>query len=372
MKFAVVACFVLLVVNQKVNGVAEDCDTTKCDIQDNCRCSSTTSPLDLNDTPQLIVLAFVDAAKDDLYIDRWSPLVEPRSNPDGEYIGATFFVPHEYSDYQIVHDLAANGFEIGVHSVTNDAHQSYWRDATQALLEQEFGAQRKILAKFANIPEEKITGTLTPQLQLAGENSINAFTSQGFSYDNSWPSRTQLFPYTLDYASTQVCDTGANCPKESHKGFWMAPIVDLTSDDGSLCATIASCFGSRNNQTAKEFSDWLVQQVTSVKNLNRAPLTLIIEENLFKSVNESWAGLNDALDKIQEDQDIFFVSQARVIEWIKNPVPIAEFKTGNQAVDTSCNKETCTLTKSDGTIRYMVSCVPCPKNYPWLDNPEGN
>lgn len=371
MKLAVIICMALVVVDQQAGVAGERCTDAKCSIEDNCRCSSITGPLPVADTPQLIVLAFVDAARDDLYNERWAPLVEPRTNPDGEYIGATFYVPHEYSDYQIVHDLAVNGFEIGVHSVSNDPHQSYWRDATQELLEQEFGSQREIISKFANIPKDSITGTLTPQLQLAGDRSIRAFISQGFVYDNSWPSNTRLYPYTLDYNSTQSCDTGAECPKESHKGFWIAPIVDLTGDNNELCATLAGCFGARDDHTADEISNWLVGQVQQVKATTRSPLTLIVEERLFLSVNESWNGLTRALDRLQEDKDIFFVSQARVIEWIKNPVTVSNFRTEPPTVDTSCHKETCKLETNKGETRYMVSCVACPKNYPWLDNPDG-
>ncbi|MDN4175943.1 hypothetical protein QWY28_23565, partial [Nocardioides sp. SOB77] len=82
---------------QKAYGEADPCLDASCAIKDNCRCSSTVGPLSLEETPQLIVLAFVDAVKEDLYHDRWAPLVEPRKNPDGEFISATFYVPHEYS-----------------------------------------------------------------------------------------------------------------------------------------------------------------------------------------------------------------------------------------------------------------------------------
>ncbi|XP_050302559.1 chitin deacetylase 8-like [Anthonomus grandis grandis] len=371
MKFSILSLVLLIGIFNKIRGDAEVCDDSVCTIDNNCRCASVNGPLALEDTPQLVVLAFVDAATQDLYKNVWGPLVEPRKNPDGEFISATFYLPHEYTDYQIVHDLAVFGFEIAAHSVTNNPHQEYWRNANESLLESEFGDQKKIIAKFANIPESAVKGTLVPQLVLAGDSSITAFVKQGFVYDNSWTSKTSLYPYTLDYASDQNCDTGSNCPKESHPGFWIAPIIDLIAGDGDVCATIAACFRDSNTQTAQEISDWLVNQIQTVKNSNRAPLTLIIEDNLFKSVNESWAGLNDALDRIQEDKEIFLVSQSRVIEWMKNPTPLSEFKTAAETVDTGCVKNTCALKNPSGDERYMVSCVPCPQNYPWLGNPEG-
>jgi len=370
MKLAVIILAFVCAFHTEWVSSADPCVPDKCTIKNNCRCSSATGPLALNVTPQLIVLAFVDAARSDIYKDIWSPLVEPRKNPDQQFISATFYVPHEYSDYQIVHDLAVNGFEIGIHSVTNEPHQEYWRNATQALLEQEFGSQRKIISKFANIPIQALTGTLTPQLQLAGDRSIKAFVSQNFTYDNSWPSKTSLYPYTLDYSTAQTCDIGS-CPTGAYPGFWISPIVDLRADDGDVCATLAGCFRTRNNQTTKEISDWLVGQVKSVKDYNRAPLTLVVEENFFSSIKNAWNGLNEALNQLQKDKEIFFVSQARVIQWLKDPKPIANFTTSASTISTGCVKSTCALQTNTGETRYMVSCVPCPKNYPWLDNPEG-
>ncbi|XP_066259307.1 chitin deacetylase 8-like [Euwallacea similis] len=373
MKVAVVALLVLTVLLQKSLGdKAKECVVSDCEIANNCRCTSTEGPIDVENSPQLIVLAFIDAAKDEIYEKIWSPLVESRKNPDGEFVSASFYINHEYSNYQIVHDLATMGFEIGVHSVTNYHDQAYWRLASEELLEKEFGSQRKIIEKFANIPVENLNGVLTPQLQLAGDNSITAFTSCEFTYDSSWPSKNRLFPYTLNYLSDQECNIGANCPQESYPGFWEAPIIDLIGSDGDVCNTIAGCFRENSTVTSEEFSDWLVEQVDNVRKSNKAPMTLIVEENLFQSVENSWDGLVDALDRIQKDQQVFLVSQARVIEWMKNPVPVSEFKTNPVTIDTGCVEATCNLLNEKNQTRTMVSCVPCPKNYPWLDNPEGN
>lgn len=134
----------------------------------------------------------------------------------------------------------------------------------------------------------------------------------------------------------------------------------------------------------------MVGEVEAVKKTNRAPMTLIVEQNLFDSITNSYEGLSLALDQLQEDKEIFFVSQSRVsdffcltglkllffclkvIEWLKNPVSVSDFKTNAASIDTSCVKSTCNLKNLSGADRTMVSCVPCPNAYPWLDNPEGN
>lgn len=67
-----------------------------------------------------------------------------------------------------------------------------------------------------------------------------------------------------------------------------------------------------SSQSADEIAEWLAGEVEAVKKSNRAPMTLIVEQNLFDSVENSYEGLSLALDKLQEDKDIFFVSQSRV------------------------------------------------------------
>lgn len=120
--------------------------------------------------------------------------------------------------------------------------QSYWRSANETLLEAEFKGQKIILNKFANIPSKKIRGVRTPQLQLNGDASIQAYVKSELDYDSSWPSLPAfpLFPYTLDYKSTQGCLLGAKCPTSSFKGFWVLPIIDLNGHNKE-CNALATC-----------------------------------------------------------------------------------------------------------------------------------
>lgn len=49
-----------------------------------------------------------------------------------------------------------------------------------------------------------------------------------------------LFPYTLDYKSTQECVLGTNCPNEPFPGFWMLPINDFVGENGD-CNNLGAC-----------------------------------------------------------------------------------------------------------------------------------
>lgn len=103
--------------------------------------------------------------------------------------------------------------------------------------------QRQILSHFANIPIEDIVGGRTPQLQLEGDRSINAYVKSGLKYDNSWPARSSdlYFPYTLDYKSTQQCLVAEQCPIEAHDHFWIAPITDIRGKNGIECNSLPAC-----------------------------------------------------------------------------------------------------------------------------------
>lgn len=120
--------------------------------------------------------------------------------------------------------------------------QAYWRTASEELLEKEFGGQKTILTTFANVKEEDIIGVRTPQLQLAANYSIKAYINSGLTYDSSWPTipKLPLFPYTLDFKSTQQCTLGVKCPNEAFPGFWILPINDLNGNSRE-CNVLSSC-----------------------------------------------------------------------------------------------------------------------------------
>lgn len=65
-------------------------------------------------------------------------------------------------------------------------------------------------------------------------------------------------------------------------------------------------------------------------------------------------------------KDIFFVSQETIVEFIKNPVKLKDFKTPEPDNNARCQAKLCRYGDQN-----MNSCTPCPDVYPWLGNPEG-
>ncbi|XP_055537286.1 chitin deacetylase 7 [Wyeomyia smithii] len=216
----------------------------------NCRCSDLTIPggLQPNNTPQFVLLTFDDAVTV-VNIPCYREVFNKRVNKDSCPVSGTFFVSHEYTDYSLVHELYSAGHEIALHSVSHNTDTEYWRDASVKLLTEEFAGEREMMANFAKIPSDQIKGLRMPFLQMAGNNSFQMMKNSGFTYDCSMPTRQfvspGMWPYTLDYQSTQDCVIGP-CPSASYPGVWVIPMITWTTKDGFPCAMVDTCLGMPN------------------------------------------------------------------------------------------------------------------------------
>lgn len=101
---------------------AEACDLSACSLPE-CHCSKdgTMIPgrMEPSQVPQMIILTFDDA----INFENWELftkvlLTPAKKNPNGCPIKATFFLSHQYTNYQHVQKLWNDGHEIAVHSIT--------------------------------------------------------------------------------------------------------------------------------------------------------------------------------------------------------------------------------------------------------------
>lgn len=127
-----------------------------------------------------------------------------------------------------------------------------------------------------------------------------------------------------------------------------------------------------NSGTVTQIADWLYGEIETLRSGTRAPLTLMINSIWFGIAPNSFAALQEVLDRLADLDDVFLVSQSDVLEWISNPVPLSGYKTTAISRNAACNPVTCPVLHTTGETRYMRSCVSCPAVYPWLGNPEGN
>ncbi|KAL4716750.1 hypothetical protein ACJJTC_001906 [Scirpophaga incertulas] len=359
--------------------LAKACDQEACQPPD-CRCSSTSIPggLDPKDTPQFVMVTFDDAVNV-LNTETYRNVLYNRRNQNGCPVGATFYVCHEYTNYQLVNELYNNGFEIALHSITHQTPLTYWAEATKEIMLKEFGEQRVMMSHFANIPIDEIQGIRMPFLQMPGNASFEVLAESGMTYDCSWPTITHidpgLWPYTLDYASTQDCVI-APCPTASIPGKWVIPMISWIDEDGTPCSMVDSCFSSPPQNDATAWFEFIKQNFNRHYQGNRSPFGFFIHEWYLRTYPAVTSALIQFLDYINSIPDVFMVNSKDVIDWVKDPVPINEYKARG------CRNQTpsaCSPASVCGPLEaphkeerfYMSSCNACPKVYPWLGDPLG-
>ncbi|XP_017769704.1 PREDICTED: uncharacterized protein LOC108557619, partial [Nicrophorus vespilloides] len=313
-----------------------------------------------------VLLTFDDAVTKAIYDEYYEKLLLDRRNPDNRTIGATFYVPHEYTDYTCVNKLYNAGFEIASHSISKNI-SIYWKTASKEQLVDEFKGQREIISTNANIPLESIRGVRTPHLQLAGNRSFEAYDESGYLYDSSWPTLSidKLYPYNLKYLSTQQCVIG-ECPTNSLPNFWVIPINNLVGNQGIDCNSLYACNVEGNSTVVL---DWLQSEFQKNFGSSRAPLKLLIN-SVWMSQQENFEALQMFLDFLQEQQDVFLVNENDLVEWMKDPVEVQDYVRLSENEERECVEKICVL-KHGIEDRYMGSCVTCPSVYPWLQNPMG-
>jgi len=256
------------------HGEATKCSETICKLP-NCFCSGNETELDPQEVqaghtkPQLVYLTFDDAlsqlASTSFYEELFgTPTEHTYSNPNGCALRATHFITHSYTDYSLVNKWWHYGHEIASHSITHRNDQKYWENMSEEEFAAEAIGQRRITGQFAALDPCEIKGWRSPFLQGSGDNMYTVLEHNNFNYDCTWPTRTfgyvdaeqGLYPYTLDYKSVQDCQIPP-CPKCSHPGLWVQPIIDLedewigmnpqTPDYGNPCSMLDACLVKEHN-----------------------------------------------------------------------------------------------------------------------------
>ncbi|XP_014672167.1 PREDICTED: uncharacterized protein LOC106812730 [Priapulus caudatus] len=96
--------------------------------------------------------------------------------------------------------------------------------------------------------------------------------------------------------------------------------------------------------------------------------------------------LQEFLDAIQEQPDVYMVTYSQALDWIKNPVRAADISSSGMfgcdyadrtplcAHPNLCGYLNVTYAPNDEEHpgdRFFQTCSECPEVYPWVDNPAG-
>ena len=162
-------CLVLLLgitASKTIRRPATECNPNICKLPD-CFCSGNAIPnkLEAKAIPQIVMLTFDDAINDQVYSFYTSLFNGELKNPNGCEIKSTFFVSHEWTDYQMLETLYHQRHEIADHTISHREPILWWKNATEHDWSQEIMGQREILRKFGNVNVEDIKGFRAPFLQ---------------------------------------------------------------------------------------------------------------------------------------------------------------------------------------------------------------
>jgi len=356
---------------------ATTCNPEECVLPD-CRCSTTDTPGGIlpEQTPQLVFFTFDDAINTVNY-EMYQEAFAGKVNPDGCPVAATFFMSHEYTDYTRVHELRNQGHEIALHSITHNPTVDYWKNLEVTEHVAEFGGEREIIAKFADIGMDEIRGLRVPLLQLSGDNTYAAMQEIGLLYDCSWPTQHMvnpgLWPYTLDYKSTQDCALGP-CPTSSFPGTWIVPMIMWRDDLNVTCSMVDACTNIPDDVDG--IYNFILRNFNEQYQGNRAPFGFYVHAAWFEQRENAFAAYLKFVDHLQTLPDVYAVGISRGLEWVRNPQPLATLNSTwsecQPMYQSTCSPTTCALKKGDED-RYMTFCGnSCPDVYPWLHNPMGN
>nr|XP_036226970.1 chitin deacetylase 1 isoform X1 [Bactrocera oleae] len=301
-------------------------------------------------------------------------------NPNGCPIKGTFFVSHQYTNYQFVQKLWNDGHEISVHSVTHRGPEIWWsKNATIEDWFDEMVGQANILNRFANIRMEDIRGMRVPFLRIGWNRQFLMMKEFGFVYDASMVapfSNPPLWPYTLDFKMPHTC-TGQNCPSRSYPGIWEIVINQLEVGDFT-CGMIDSCPSQLNGDDVyRMLSHNFKRHYLS----NRAPFGLYFHATWFNNNNYLEAFLR-FMDDLQKLSDVYFVTQQQVIQWMRRPKITPHLNTFDpwgckprqwESPEVACSiPNTCKLrSRVLQQDRYLYTCNECPTQYPWIRNEFG-
>nr|XP_029731243.1 uncharacterized protein LOC109401597 isoform X3 [Aedes albopictus] len=340
----------------------------------------------------MITITFDDAINNnniDLYKEIFNG---KRKNPNGCDIKATYFISHKYTNYSAVAETHRKGHEIAVHSITKSHNddERFWSNATVDDWAKEMAGMRIIIEKFANLTDNSVVGVRAPYLRVGGNNQFTMMEEQAFLYDSTITaplSNPPLWPYTMYFRMPHRCHGNLqSCPTRSH-AVWEMVMNELDrredpNNDEYLpgCAMVDSC---SNILTGDQFYNFLNHNFDRHYEQNRAPLGLYFHAAWLKNNPEFLDAFVYWIDEVLSNHnDVYFVTMTQVIQWIQNPRTVSEVKNFEPWRE-KCAVEgkpacwvpsSCKLTSKEvpGETINLQTCVRCPNNYPWVNDPTGD
>uniref|UniRef100_A0A1I7TWD6 EGF-like domain-containing protein n=2 Tax=Caenorhabditis tropicalis TaxID=1561998 RepID=A0A1I7TWD6_9PELO len=345
-----------------------------------CSCDSGYTPstgkfpphnYDPKQVPQMVMLSFDDPITDRIINTLKSLFSGKIRNPNGCAIKGTFFVSHQWNNYDQTLWLHSKGNEISVNSITKEDLSG----RTKERWYKEQKGMRETLAEFSYVDRSQIIGTRAPLSKIGGDAQFEMMTENNFTYDNSMLVAGAYWPQTLDHKLPWECE--GRCPTQSHKGIWEIPIQNIQGDDSRWYKTLTRVLKPVDSRDSVK--KILMRNFLNHYKTNRAPFVLTLDTEFLTYLPDNGAiyALEDFLKDIVQKQDVFVVTGTQMIDWMRNPVDLNGLKNlrswqckflMNDHVQPCEVPSTCSF---DGRARGQYAhsfrmCGVCPTSYPWI------
>jgi peptidoglycan/xylan/chitin deacetylase (PgdA/CDA1 family) len=292
-----------------------------------CFCP-TPNGMERSTIPQIVMFTFDDAMTGQVY-DFYKKLFPiDRLNPNGCPVSVTFFLSHNYTDYNLVKQMYQQGHEMASHSITHRTPTTWWAQATYDQLLAEFNGQRDNIAQKAAIPKSEVRGLRVPFLEIGGDNQFKMMTDIGFEYDSTFTIPKDkdggIWPFTLDSVDSypKFCKRAdKNCPTKKWEGIWEIPLNVWEFRNGRQCAMVDSC----RPADKEEALAYLWQNFNHHYNRNRSPFGVNMHASWFFYPHNFEAMKEFVADLVDMD-DVYIVTAHQALQWMKDPHTIEEVK----------------------------------------------
>ncbi|CAK9302638.1 unnamed protein product [Gordionus sp. m RMFG-2023] len=333
----------------------------------NCKCQNGDIPnnLPIAKIPQFVMLSFDDAINSENF-DTYLNLSRARINPNGCPSQFTFFVSHEWTNYQMVAYLYDMGHEIASHSISHRTPQTWWKEeANYEDWKNEIAGQRQIISDMTNIPKSDIKGMRAPFLQSGGNLQFEMLTNEGFQWDSSFPSprnEPPLWPYTLHLPPSD-CQIPP-CLSKGFKKIWEFPMVDFLDDNGNFCSMVDQCL--LTSGSPENVFEFLGENFLRHYGSNKAPFPLFMHSAWLTNSEKRKLGFIKFLDTIAKLEDVYLVSVSQTLDWIRHPTTLDNMRPITPNVEEVSKEINAKIIKSSIPNKKMES-VPIPN----LDKSDG-
>ena len=272
---------------------------------------------------------------EDVYDDISAVFKKSRRNPNGAPIAATLYVTNTSTDYCAVRRLYDAGHEIASHGLDYMASEYAWSTANQSTWVEQLAGQRLNIAERTQIPETEIHGARAPYLAPGGDVMLDMMRNAGFAYDSTLPfagadaNNSQGWPLTLDFVPGGDECSHWQCPSRCHHGLWEVPIRRLlASDNTTRCTQLDFCevhtHVTRNKQPLLNETLFLFRHnFYEYYNANKAPVVFSMNTEWFAQNDVLVEALNEFLDEILTNDDVYVITTWQALQWIREPTPLA-------------------------------------------------